>query len=258
MSEPDVTEDALLGGRVRLRQPRRGYRAAIDPLFLAAAAPAGPDDRVLDAGMGAGAASLCLAARAPGCHVTGLELQPELAALARENVVLNGLQDRIAVVEGDLLRPPDLAGGFDVIIANPPYLAAGGGTASPRAGKALADMEGEAGLGDWIAFCARMARHKGHVVLIHRADRLDGVLAALKQHGCGSVVLFPLWPRAGQAARRVIVGARKGGRAPLVLAPGLVLHAADGRYTAAAERVLRDGAALPLRGIGGGIGDWGR
>jgi tRNA1(Val) A37 N6-methylase TrmN6 len=242
-----TTEDAQLGGRVRLRQPARGYRAAIDPVFLAAATPAGAGDRVLDLGTGVGAVALCLLARVPDCRVTGLERQADLAALARANAALNGAAQRFSVVEADLLQAPDLGDPFDLVVANPPYLEAGRATPSPRMGKALADMESQAGLDDWIAFCGARLRPGGEIVLIHRADRLDAVLTALAAQDCGGTVVFPLWPRAGSPARRVLVSARRRRRGPLVLAPGLILHEADGRFTAAAEGILRHAAALPLR-----------
>ena len=247
MSEPDEgsTADRLLGGRLTLRQPAKGYRAAIDPVILAAAVTE-TDGRVLDAGCGVGAAALCLAARLDGCRVTGLEVQPELAALARENAAENGFAGRVEIVTGDLLDPPDgIAGGsFDAVIANPPYLPAGQ-SAPPDGSKAIANQEGEAALESWVRFAGRVLKHKGRLTMIHRADRLDGLCAALYP-AFGDMRLLPLWPRVGAGARRVIVQARKGVRSPAALLPGLVLHEEDGRFTAEAEAILRDGAALPL------------
>ncbi len=247
MSESDsgVTADRLLGGRVSLRQPANGYRAAIDPILLAAAVTGG-DRHVLDIGCGVGTAAICLATRITECRVTGLEIQPELAALARDNAAGNGLADRVEIVTGDLLDPPDgvATGAFDAVIANPPYLTAGQ-SAPPDGSKAIADHEGEAGLEEWVRFAGRILKHKGRLTMIHRADRLDGLCAALHP-AFGDVRLLPLWPRDGAAARRVIVQARKGVRTPASLLPGLVLHEEDGRFTAAAEAILRDGAALPL------------
>jgi len=239
-----VTADRLLGGRVTLRQPASGYRAAIDPVLLAAAAP-DSDGRVLDLGCGVGAAAICLAARLPACRVTGLEIQPEFAALARENTAENGLAERIEIIIGDLLDPPaGLDPPFDGVIANPPYQTAGQ-SAPPDGSKAISNQEGEAGLADWIGFAELALKHKGWLTLIHRADRIDGLCAAMHP-AFGDVRLVPLWPRSGMPARRVIVAARKGVRSPATLLPGLVLHGQDGGYTAEAEAVLRDGAALPL------------
>lgn len=247
MSEPDgpVTTDYMLGGRVTLRQPATGYRAAIDPVLLAAAAPA-PGGHVLDLGCGVGAAAICLAVRLPECRVTGLELQPDLAVLARENVAANGLADRIEIVSGDLLEPPAglVTAAFDGVIANPPYQAADQ-SAPHDASKATAKQEGEARLAAWIRFAGRVLKHKGWLALIHRADRVDEICEALRP-AFGDIRLMPLWPKQGQPARRVIVAARKGVKAPAALLPGVVLHEEDGRFTAAAEAVLSGGAALPL------------
>jgi tRNA1(Val) A37 N6-methylase TrmN6 len=239
--------DGLLGGRVMLRQPPEGYRVAIDPVLLAASVPAATTGRLLDAGTGVGAAALCFAHRVPGARVAGLELQPQLALLAHGNVALNGMDDRVSIVEGDILSPPGglESGTWDHVIANPPYLPAGRADPPPGAAKAAANVEGTAKLADWIGFALRMAKPKGGVTVIHRADRLDELLSLL--HGrAGGIVVFPFWPKAGREAKRVIVRARPGVKTPMRVAPGLVLHREDGGYTADALTILRDGAALTI------------
>jgi tRNA1(Val) A37 N6-methylase TrmN6 len=242
-----VSEDFLLGGRLRLRQPASGYRVAIDPVFLAAAVPAGPADNVLDVGSGVGAASLCLAARVRGCRVTGVEMQRDLVRLAGDNIVLNDMSARLSAMRGDLLAlPPRLApGAFDHVMANPPFLAAGSATVPGDAGKAAANVEGEANLAAWVRVALAMVRAKGSLTVIHRADRLDALLALLAGKA-GEITLFPLWPGDGKPAKRIIVRARKGIASPTRLLPGMILHEADGRYTTAAEAVLRDAAALEM------------
>lgn len=247
MNEPGtaVTEDRLLGGRVILRQPAEGYRAAIDPVLLAAAAP-GHDGHYLDLGCGVGTAAICLATRVAECRVAGLEVQPVLAGLAGENVGANGLAGRVEILAGDLMDPPEALGegALDGVLANPPYQDARQ-SAPPDGSKAIANREGAAGLVDWVRFAGRMLRPKGWLAMIHRADRVDALCAALHP-GFGEVRLLPLWPKPGRPARRVIVLARKGVRSPAALLPGLVLHEEDGGFTRQAEAILRDGAALPL------------
>jgi tRNA1(Val) A37 N6-methylase TrmN6 len=245
--EEAMTEDRLLGGRVRLRQPSDGARAAIDPVLLAAAVAAEPQQQVLDVGCGAGAAMLCLAARVPQCRVTGMDSQRGLVRLAGDNVVLNDMADRLSVMIGDLLQPPPRLspGSFDHVMANPPFLERGRGTEVPNPVKAAATMEGDAALGDWVRFALAMARAKGTVTFIHRADRIGALLGQIAGRA-GEVVIFPLWPGAGKPASRVLVRARKQITAPARLAPGLVLHEPDGRFTAAAEAVLRGGEGLTL------------
>lgn len=235
-------EDRLLGGKVRLRQPRDGYRAAIDPVLLAASVPARPGERVLDLGTGAGAAALCLMARVEGLSVVGVEIDSATAQLARENAALNG-RDAFIVREGDIARLPEDLRGFDRVMANPPYLDAAQADPSPDPGRRRSNLD-EAGLGAWIDAALAAAVPGGALTFIHRADRLGDLLSLLNGRA-GAIVVVPLWPKAGEAAKRVIVEARAGRRTPLRLHPGLVLHEPDGRYTGPADAILK-GAALAL------------
>ena len=240
-----TTADSLLGGKVMFYQPAEGYRAAIDPVLLAAAVPARAGQHVLDLGAGAGAASLCLARRVPECRVTGLEIDPALVALARTNAAENGLGEWLEFLAGNVAAPPfELRpGSFDAVMLNPPYRPEESGTPSPHEMKQRANAEGEADLGVWLGTALEMVKQKGSIVLVHRADRFDEITARL--HGkAGEIAILPLWPKAGKPARRFILRARKGIRTGAALLPGLVLHAAEGKYTEAAEAVLRDGAAL--------------
>jgi len=239
------TEDSLLGGRVRLLQPENGYRAAIDPVLLAAAVPAEKGDRVLELGAGSGAAALCLATRIPGVQVTGLEIQADLAALATGSAALGGVQGRVTFLAGDLLSPPPdiTAGGFEHVFANPPYQKADHGHPPPHAAKAKANVEGAAVLSHWIAACVHAVHPGGSVTIIHRADRLAEILAALTGK-LGDIRVLPLLPKGGKPPKRVIVRGIKGASGAPATVAGLVLHEADGTYTKATEAVLRDGVAL--------------
>ena len=247
---PATTEDRLLGGRVRLRQPVEGFRAAIDPVLLAAAVPALPGERVLEAGTGTGAAALCLLARVVPLAVTGIERDGAIAALARANAGLNGVAEGFAVIEGDIAARATIAsaasfGACAHAMANPPFHVAG--TPSPRAGRRAAGHESaDAALAVWVAAMARCLAPRGTLSLILPPARLPDALAACAAAGIGSLALMPFWPRAGEAARRLIVQGVKGGRAPCRLASGLVLHCAGGGYTEAAERILKGGEALAL------------
>jgi tRNA1(Val) A37 N6-methylase TrmN6 len=202
---------------------------------------------VLDAGCGVGAAALCLAARVPKCRIIGLELQRELVRIAGDNVVLNGMSGRISVMVGDLLAPPPRLspGMFDHVMANPPFIEQGRGTPAASLTKSAATIEGDAGLGDWVRFALAMVRGKGTVTFIHRADRIDALLGHLAGRA-GEVVVFPLWPAAGRPANRILVRATKQVQTPARLMPGLALHEADGRFSEAAEAVLRGGGGIEL------------
>ena len=239
-----LTEDRLLGGQVKIRQPKHGFRVSIDTVLLSAAVPCGDGDRVLEPGAGIGGAALMLAARVPGCSVVGLESQRALVGIAGENVRLNGMSERVDIVVGDLIRPPSrlALGAFDHVMMNPPFNEAGRTHAPAEASRAASRVEGEAGLDDWVAFGISMLRGMGTLTLVHRADRLADVLGAI--HGrAGEVVVYPLWPRRdGSPARRIVVRARRGTAAPLRIAQGLVLHEQDGSFTPEAERIFHGGA----------------
>ncbi|MFC7702933.1 tRNA1(Val) (adenine(37)-N6)-methyltransferase [Plastorhodobacter daqingensis] len=246
----DLTLDAFLGGRVRAFQPRRGYRAAMDPVLLAAAVPARPGQELLELGCGAGVASLCLASRVPGLSLTGVERQPAYADLARRNAAENGAP--LTVVCADLqMLPSDLRDrSFDHVLANPPYYPAAAGTPARDAGREAALRE-ETPLKLWTSCALRRLRPRGWLTMIQAADRLSDLLVALD--GAGSVTVLPIAPRLGRAAGRVIVQVRKQGRSPLRLLAPLVLHRGsrhegDGEaHSPAAQAILREGAPLDLQ-----------
>lgn len=238
--EPAVTENTLLGGRVRLLQPARGYRIAIDAVLLAAAVDAAPGDRVLDLGTGVGAVGLCVVARLPSCEVIGIEFQPVLVALAERNVRLNGVDDRVRLLLHDIAQPlPVDLGAFDHVVTNPPYLPAAVADPSPNPIKALATVESSADLARWLAVATGAAKPAGCVLIIHRSDRVDEIVHLLGQLGWGDITLKALPP-----AARVLIRARRVPAPTQRQSPPLVLHRPDGRYTDEAEAILRHAAPL--------------
>ena len=239
----EVSEDTLLDGRVRLKQLRRGHRAGTDAVLLAATAQVAPRETVADVGAGTGAVGLMIAARVPEVRLILVERQPALAGLCRENLEINGLADRARVIEADVLAP---LGGLPrdeahVVVSNPPFLDAGRSRRSPDEARAVAHELPEGGLTLWLSACRRLLRPKGRLLLIHRADRLDEVLRALPR-GFGGIELRFVYPRVDAPATRVLVAARQGSRAPLIVAPPLVLHE-DARFTEEAGAMHRGDAA---------------
>jgi tRNA1(Val) A37 N6-methylase TrmN6 len=240
----DVTEDALLDGRVAYRQPRDGYRTGLEPVLLAASVPARPGERVVEAGCGAGAGLLCLRARVPDITGIGLERDADLAALAQSNLAANGFAGiEVAPVAIEDWQPD---GVFDHAFANPPWHDSRG-TPSPSAGHEAAKRAAPHLLAGWAAVLARALRPRGTLSLVVPAAALPEAVGALVAAKCGEVTLYPLWPREGAAARLILLRGVRLGKGASRVAPGLVLHTADGGFTDAAAAILRHGAALLWR-----------
>jgi tRNA1(Val) A37 N6-methylase TrmN6 len=251
----DLSEDAVLGGRLRLRQFKHGHRIGHDAILLAAACPGRAGERAADLGAGVGAAGLALAARVEGINVTLVEVDGRLAALARENAQLNELAARVSVANVDVMAPArtHAAAGLHPeslarVLMNPPFNDPARLRASPDSGRRLAHAGPRGMLAAWVGAAARLLRPPGTVTLISRADALDDTLQALAPH-FGAATVLPIHPKPGKAAVRVLVRATKGSRAPLVLLPGFVLTDAVGRVSEGAESVLRECAILPLAEI---------
>ncbi|KUF10506.1 methyltransferase [Pseudoponticoccus marisrubri] len=240
----------MLGGRVRLWQPIRGYRAGTDPVLLAASTAARPGQSVLELGCGAAPALCCLGTRVPDLRLVGLELQPGYAELARRNLAQNGLEGEI--LTGDLACLPRAlrAESFDHVIANPPYF-----EAARRIGAEAADREialaGQTPLALWVQVAAKRLKPRGFATFIQRAERLPELLEACAAH-LGALELLPLAPREGRPPRLVLVRARKDGRAAFRFHAPVVLHAGDrheepgSRYTPPLAAVMQEGAGLPF------------
>lgn len=246
----ETTDNAFLGGRLQILQPRRGYRAGIDPVLLAAAIPARAGQSVLELGCGVGTALLCLGARVQGLRLTGVERQGDYARLAQENARRNGMEMTVAEADLDDLPAALKSVSYDHVIANPPFFRRGASHAS-------ADAAREAGRGEslplarWVEVAAKRLRAGGHASFIQRAERLPELLASCGGR-LGSLEVLPLCPREGRAARLVLLRGRKAGGAAFCLHAPVVLHRGarherDGDdYCPLISDVLRNGAALPF------------
>lgn len=240
-----VPPDSLLDGAITFHQPETGYRAAIDPILLAAACTPKTQGRAVELGCGAGAASLALARRCPGTAIAAIDRDAAMLGYLRKNITANGLAPRITAIEADIrsVSTVQTGGQADLVLANPPFLEEGRFTQSENPSRRAANSEGDSPLADWVAAARRLSAPKAGLVIIHRADRLADLMAALTP-AYGGIDIIPLWPKAGLAAKRVILRATLGSGAPMCLSPGLVLHKADGGYTSQAEAILRHGGPL--------------
>lgn len=250
--DAELTLDKFLDGQLNILQPSKGYRAGVDPVFLAAATDANAGQSVLELGCGVGVASLCLARRVPSIDLTGVELQPDYSELAIRNAKVNNIE--MTVITADLCALPDdvLGQTYDHVIANPPYYERSKGTAAPNSGKDVA-LAGETPLNVWLDVATKRLKPGGYLTLIQKADRLQDVLQAMDQR-LGDVLVQPLAPRTGRAAELCIVRARKNARGAFKLAAPIILHIGtshtkDGEsYHENIRQVLRNGAALDLNG----------
>lgn len=240
-----MSENRFLDGRVRVTQPEEGFRAGIDAVLLAAAIDAKPGESLIEFGCGAGTATLCAAARLPGCRFSGFDIDPDMVALAQGNAAVNDFADRVRFAEGDVGQPGEW-GPTDQVFFNPPFFDDPKSLRAPKPGKMRAYLTGSVPVADWIAAARNTLTPKGRLTVIHRADRL-GDLLSLLQTGWGDVRVKPIHPRADAPAKRVLVAARRDSKGPLALLPPLILHDdAGGKYSAEAEEILRGRAGIGL------------
>lgn len=246
----EIMETTLLRGKVKLLQPKVGFHASIDSVFLAAAVPVKDRYKVLDAGCGVGSVGLCITSRNKNISLTGIDIQSELIDLAHQSADLNGVGDRCRFFQGDIRsekHTPDNE--FNIVVMNPPYLEEGTHTSSPEKIKATSHGEGVSGaaLEDWLKYAHRKLKQGGHLTMIHRADRMDDVIFTLeKKRWFGSLIIYPLWSHEGEDAKRVIIQARKERYAPLILKSGMVIHKENGQYTDTAQKILSEAGSIDL------------
>ncbi|WBL80518.1 methyltransferase [Bradyrhizobium xenonodulans] len=246
----DITEDAFLGGRLRLMQKRSGHRAGHDAILLAAATEARAGNRVVDLGAGIGAAGLALARRVPGIGLSLVEIDPELAELARANAAANAIVAETVVLDVTADAQAFAAHGLgpdsvDVVLMNPPFNDPARHRGSPDQARHTAHVATDETLNAWIHAARRILRSNGALTLIWRADGIGEVLAALSR-GFGSLAILPVHGEAGRPAIRVLVRAVKGGRAPTRLLPGLMLNDETSVPKNGVKDILEGRAVLPL------------
>jgi tRNA1(Val) A37 N6-methylase TrmN6 len=261
IGEIETSQDALLGGRLAIRQPTAGHRVGSDAILLAAAAPADGVERLVDVGAGIGAVGLSILQRSPEASADLVEADAGLAQFARENAALNSLQDRVRMWSVDVFdararRAAGLAdGGADLVVTNPPFFEAQAVRASPDARRAKAHVfapaaPGEADRGPleaWIVASLALLRPGGRFILIHRPEALALILRSFGRR-VGAVAILPVHPRAETAAHRILVAGVKGARAPTRILPGLILHATSGAFTPLAEAIHRGEALIDWGG----------
>ncbi len=246
----DLTEDAFLGGQLRLKQKRSGHRAGHDAILLAAATEARVGDRVVDLGAGIGTAGLALARRVAGIRLSLVEIDPELAELARANAAANAIAAETIVLDVTADAQAFAANGLspdsvDVVLMNPPFNDPARHRGSPDQARQIAHIATEQTSQAWVHAARRILRSNGALTLIWRADGIAEVLAALSR-GFGSLSILPVHGEAGQSAIRVLVRAVKGGRAPTRLLPGFMLNDESRVPKKEVKDVLEGRAVLPL------------
>ena len=252
MTDPacEFTEDAFLGGQLRLRQPRSGHRAGHDAMLLAAATPARSGDRVVEFGAGVGAAGLAVARRVAGARLVLVEIDAALADLARGNAAANAIAADVVVLDVTAGAGAFAAQGLDpdsvdVVLMNPPFNDPMRHRASPDQARASAHVAAAATLERWIHASRRILKSGGILTLIWRADGLSEVLAALDR-GFGSLAILPVHGDVNAPAIRVLIRAVKGGRAPLQIHAALLLKDESALPNKQVQQILDGKRVLPL------------
>lgn len=252
---PPINCHKFLGGRILIKHYAEGFRSGMDAVLMAAAVPAKAGERVLELGSFTGVASLSLAARVSGCHVTGVELQEPMYRLACENAIDNTLQDHVNFVNGDLREATSTwqKGSFNHVMANPPYWRSDMVNMAWHEGKTLETVEMHGELKDWVDNAVRLVKKGGTITYIYRTERTDELIALLRPT-CGNITLYPLWSLPPHEKRRsdapiqkrMIIQATKGSTAAFRVLPGMIMHRAGERHTEEALAVTMRGEGIVM------------
>lgn len=247
-AEGRVSEDTILNGRVTLLQPTRGFRAAIDPVLLAASVPAMNGDRILDVGTGSGAAALALLARTPWTWVTGIDIQSDLVHLAKLSARRNDAAERAQFSVLDIADPGTVHfAPFDHVMSNPPFLDKNSGQRPKDPARARATLESTADLATWLKFMVANVTEGGTITVVHRYDRVDEILQHVVDLGCGDIKILDLLSvDDGRPVKRAIVQATAAKTHTDIQRARMVLHETDGEFTHAARAILRDLHRSPI------------
>jgi tRNA1(Val) A37 N6-methylase TrmN6 len=241
----NIEHTTLFNGNVTVYQPVQGYRFALDSLVLAAFTPIKDHQTVLELGIGVGAASLALAFQHPNITIHGIEIQIDILPITQKNIDANGWADRFKLFSGNLTQRLVEGHFYDHVIMNPPFFEEHTYTNSPYEHKTLSHGESDGLLKDWIHEAHRALKSRGYVTIVHTARRLDEILSLLTDK-FGGIEVFPLWPKIGISAKRVLVRARKSVNSPLKLHAGLALHHNDGTFTPGALAIIHQGQKINI------------
>ncbi|MDJ0784080.1 MAG: tRNA1(Val) (adenine(37)-N6)-methyltransferase [Desulfosarcinaceae bacterium] len=232
-----TTLDSFYRGALTLHQPESGYRFSIDAVLLAAHARPRPEDLVLDLGTGCGVVALLMARRCETLTIYGVELQADLAQLARHNVLINDLDDRVHIIQGDIKKLDGklLPRPADLIVANPPYYRLTSGRLNPDDQRAVARHELRLTLDQFLAATKRHLRTAGRMVCVYPCTRLIDLLTGMRKEGIEPKRIRLVHGKADDEARFAIVEGIHQGRPGLTVDAALVMYSADGNYAPAME-----------------------
>jgi len=235
------TLDQLTGYRLRIIQPRHGYRFSVDPLLLADFAQVREGERVADLGTGCGIIPLLLARREPSAVITGVEFQDVMAGIAQRNVLANGLEGRVDIITDDVtsLKTRFPVSTFDLVVSNPPYRRPGTGKVSPRHGRDGARHETTATLADFLAAAKYLVKESGRICLIYHTCRLAELMAQAGLQKLAILRLRMVHGNSAAPARMFLVELMKGRTGELQVEPPLMVRGEDGGYSEEKLRIYK-------------------